>query len=182
MMKKLSILAVALFATCSVFAQKGGDGPQNVIKVNPLGLLFGQASIGYERAINEKSSFVIAPTFGGFKLGGFSYSQFGLGGEYRFYLSKTKTAPEGIYVGPGVGFNSGKVKESQTSTKVNFTSFYGKAIIGNQWIFNSGFVIDLNVGLQYSSFSYKDNSSSVFNGLKGSGVLPALAFAIGYAF
>jgi Protein of unknown function (DUF3575) len=182
-MKKVIVSIFALALTTGAIAQKGGEaGPQNVIKVNPLGLIFGQASLGYERAISEKSSFVIAPSFGGFKLGGFKYNQFGLGAEYRFYLSKTKMAPEGFYAAPGAFFSSGKVQESATDTKVNFTSFGGKAVIGNQWIFKSGFVIDLNGGIQVSSFKYKDNNSSVFSGLKGSGVFPALAFSIGYAF
>lgn len=181
-MKKLIVLVAAVALTTSALAQKEGTGIKNVIKLNPLGFLFGQASLGYERAINDKSSFMISPTFGGLKLGGFKYSQFGLGAEYRFYLSKTKTAPEGFYAAPGVNFSTGKVKEDGNSIEAKFNSFGVKGVIGNQWIFNSGFVIDLNGGIQYSNFKYSDNDNSVFNSLKGSGIFPALTFAIGYAF
>jgi hypothetical protein len=183
-MKKLVFILSVLALSTTSFAQYkgGGDGDvmPNVIKINPLGFLFGSASVGYERAINEKSSFVIAPTFGGFNFGGVKYSQFGGSAEYRFYLSKNSSAPKGFYAGPGANFSSGKVK-LDGGDKTTFSSFGVKGIIGNQWVFGSGFVLDLNGGLQYSSFNYKDDSG-IFSGLKGSGVFPALGFAIGYNF
>jgi len=180
-MKKMFF--VVAFAAAS-FAAKAQDAPTNVVKLNPLGLIFGSANLAYEKALNEKSSFLIAPQFGGFKLGGVKYSSFGLGAEYRFFLSNTKSAPEGFYAGPGLAFNSGKVKYEgfeDGDEKVKFSSFGGKVIIGNQWIFDSGFTIDLNGGISFQKFSYKDGEEDSF-GLKGSGVLPALGFSIGYAF
>jgi hypothetical protein len=178
-MKKVIFLFTVLVITLSSKAQDG-DIKANVIKVNPLGLLIGQASIAFEHAINEKSSFLIAPTFGGFNFGGVKYTQFGGGAEYRFYLSKSAEAPKGFYAAPGVGFNSGSVKVDN-GDKTNFTSFAVKGIIGNQWIFGSGFVLDLNGGIQYSSFKYKDESG-VFSGLKGNGIFPTLGFSLGYNF
>jgi len=177
----LAFLAVGFFAN----AQDEGTSP-NVVKINPLGLIFGSANLAYERALNEKSSFVIAPQFGGFKLGGFKYSSFGAGAQYRFYFSDSKTAPEGFYAGPGIGFTSGKVKiedfmGSGDEDETKFTSFGGNVMIGNQWIFNSGFVIDLGGGISYQKFSYKDEGGS-FSTLKASGILPALSFSIGYNF
>ena len=182
-MKKL-ILSVATVAVCSfAIAQKDGEGgPVNVVKVNPLGLIFGSASVAYERALSPKNSIVLAPTFGGFKFGGFKYSSFGFGAEYRFYLSNTKAAPAGFYAAPGAGFSTGKIKEDGTSDQAKFTSFGGKAIIVNQWIWGSGFTLDLNGGISYQSFSYKDNQNSIFSGLKGSGIFPTLGLALGYAF
>ncbi len=183
-MKKL-ILSVATVAICSfAFAQKDGDGGgrQNVVKINPIGFLFGAGSISYERALTPKSSILIAPTFGSYKIGSFKYSSFGLGAEYRFYLSNTKTAPEGFYAAPGIGFTTGKTSVTGAATDAKFTSFGGKAIIGNQWIFGSGFTLDLNGGISYQSYSYKDNSGSLYSGLKASGILPSIGIAIGYAF
>jgi hypothetical protein len=160
------------------------EAPQNVVKVNPLGILFGNASLAYERALTEKSSIVVAPSFGFFSLAGAKYSSYGIGAEYRFYLSKTKTAPEGLYASPGLGYTGGSVKIDDGfggKNKTTFGAFYGKGVIGNQWIWDSGFSLDLNGGIQYTSFSYKDKSSS-FSGLKASGILPALGLSIGYAF
>jgi hypothetical protein len=180
-MKKM-FFVIALAATS--FAVKAQDAPTNVVKLNPLGLIFGSANVAYEKALNEKSSFLIAPQFGGFKLGGVKYSSFGLGAEYRLYLSNSKSAPEGFYAGPGLAFTSGKVKYEgfeEGDEKIKFSSFGGKVILGNQWIFDSGFTIDLNGGISYQKFSYKDGKEDGF-GLKASGVLPALGFSIGYAF
>lgn len=168
------------------FVLKAQDGPLNVIKVNPLGLLFGSANVAYERVVSEKGSVVFAPQFGGFKLGGVKYSSFGAGAEYRLHLSNTKINPEGLYVAPGLAFTSGKVKsngELFNDSETKFTSFGGKAVIGNQWIFDSGFVIDLNGGVSYQKFNYKDGKDNDGSGtLKASGILPALSFSIGYAF
>jgi hypothetical protein len=97
-MKKV-ILSICVMAACTVaVAQKGGSGSDakpNVVKVNPLGLLFGNASISYERALNEKSAIQVNGSFGGFSIGGVKYTSLGGGVDYRYYLSNTKTAPEG---------------------------------------------------------------------------------------
>ncbi len=183
MKKLLFVSALFMFAATTVNAQKDSDNSRkNVIKVNPLGLIFGAASIGYERALTDKSSVVVAPTFGAFKLGGFKYSSFGLGAEYRFYLSSTKTAPQGFYAAPGLGFTTGKVKQDGVTSEAKFTSFGAKGVIGNQWIFSSGFTLDLNGGISYNSYKYTDNSGSAFSGLKANGIFPALGFSLGYAF
>lgn len=181
-MKKLLFASALFLGALTVNAQEAQKA--NVIKVNPLGLLFGSANVGYERALNEKSSFMIAPQFGGFKLGGFKYSSFGGSAQYRFYFSDAKSAPEGFYAAPGLNFTSGKATIDDgmgEKDETKFTSFGGSAMVGNQWIFNSGFVIDLGGGVQYSKFNYKDEEGS-FSTLKASGIFPALSFSIGYNF
>lgn len=187
-MRKVLFVSMMFLGALTVNAQESKG--QNVIKVNPLGLLFGSANVGFERALNEKSSFVIAPQFGGFKFGGVKYSSIGAGAQYRFYLSKTKNAPEGFYAAPALSFVSGKVKwdsfdsaEEEEEEKTNFSSFGGGAMVGNQWIFKSGFVIDLGGGVMYQNFSYKDGEGDAgFSSLKGGGVFPALSFSLGYNF
>ncbi|HEY1115875.1 MAG TPA: DUF3575 domain-containing protein [Chitinophagaceae bacterium] len=182
-MRKVLFAAMLFLGVQTANAQEEGNG-QNVIKVNPLGLIFGSANVGFERAINEKSSFVIAPQFGGFKLGGMKYSSFGAGAQYRMYFSKTKTAPEGFYGAPGLSFVSGKVKYDDgmnEKEEIKFSSFGGGVMVGHQWIYNSGFVLDLGAGVNYQKFNYKDNEDNSF-ALKASGMLPALSFSIGYNF
>lgn len=180
-MKKTLIAACLLVSISTAFAQKESS-TQNVIKVNPLGIFLGNASLSYERALTEKSSIVVSPSFGFLKFGGFKYSSFGIGAEYRFYLSKTKTAPAGLYVAPGLGYTGGSVKdEDGNGDKTNFSSFTAKGIIGHQWVWDSGFVLDLNGGIQYWGFNYS-NSNGVFSTAKASGILPVLGLGIGYAF
>ena len=172
-MKKLFLFFMLVTATISCFSQ---DEPKNVVKANPLGLIFGNANISYERALGNHSSIVFAPSFGFLKLNDLKYSTFGLGAEYRFYLSGSKMAPKGTYVAPGVSFQFGKVKSDVSET--NLTGFGGKAVIGRQWVFESGFTLDLQGGIQYTSFSFEgDIGASAFKG-----VLPTLGLGLGYAW
>lgn len=179
-MKKFILLAIVSIA----FTFKGSAQEyQNVVKINPLGALFGSANVAYERALNEGSSVVIAPSFGLLKSAGFKYTSFGIGAEYRFYFSKEKSAPMGFYAGPGAGFNFGEAKwddsNNDNSNKTSFSGFNVKGIIGYQWIWSSGFTLDLNGGIQYLDFKFKDSDVT---GTPISGVLPTIGFSLGYSF
>ena len=103
---------------------------------------------------------------------------------------------KGWYAGAQAGYSTGKVKlESSTfsfggfglndvetvSSETNFSALKFGAKGGYQWVWNSGFSLDLNLGLAYNSFSYDDESGN-FSTLKGSGILPNLGFGLGYAF
>ena len=181
-MKKIIFsTAIVLFST-AVFAQS--DVQPNVIKVNPLGFLIGSANLGYEHALSEQSSIVILPSFGMLKSGGFKYSDYGLGAEYRIYF--TGSAPKGTYVAPGASalFGTAKVdySDGSSASKTNISGFSGKAVIGHQWIWNSGFVLDLNGGIQYTSFTFKDKTGDFAGQAAFSGILPALSVSIGYNF
>ena len=180
-MRKLFLLA--FIATAFVTKGFAQDEYQNVVKLNPLGALFGSANLAYERALSEKSSVVIAPSFGMLKSGGFKYTTFGLGAEYRFYFSKEKEAPMGFYAAPGVGFSFGQAKIDDIygdgeDSKTNITAINAKGVIGYQWIFGSGFTVDLNGGLQYVKFKFKSDGF----GIPLSGILPAVGASIGYSF
>ena len=181
-MKKTLLIVAILVTSSAVFSQS--EVKPNVIKVNPLGALFGSANVAYEKALNEKSSFVIAPSFGTFKSGGFKYTTYGLGAEYRFYF--TGTAPKGTYVAPGIGVNFGTAKftnsDGGTDSKTNITGISGKAVIGHQWIWSSGFVLDLNGGIQYTSLKFKDKTGDFAGAVAFSGILPALGLSLGYNF
>ena len=175
------MLAIAIMAIgTTAFGQKDGGDKLNVVKVNPLGLLFGSASVAYERAINEKSSIQVNGSFGGLSVGGVKYTNFGGGLDYKIYLSKTKSAPEGFYASPGAGFYSLKVKEVG-GTSVSGSGFIVKGVVGNQWIWESGFSLDLFGGINYYAGGKIKGSGGV-EYTKFNGVLPALGVSIGYAF
>lgn len=182
MKKLLFVSALLLSCTTAVFAQSD-DVKSNVIKFNPLGAFVGAANLSYEKALNEKNSIVLSPSFGFIKTDGVKYTTYGLGAEYRFYFSKSKKIPSGMYAGPGAGVVFGTAKyddESGMDDKTNISGFHAKAILGHQWIWKSGLTLDLNGGIQYLNFKFKDedfSSSEAF-----SGILPALSVALGYNF
>lgn len=181
-MKKVVISAAILFFSTAIFAQS--DVQPNVIKINPLGALFGSASLGFEHALNEQSSVVVLPSFGLIKFDEIKYTAFGIGAEYRFYF--TGTAPRGTYVAPGAAaeFGSAKFEDSYSgeNDKTDISGFSAKAVIGHQWIWRSRFVLDLNGGIQYLNFNFKNNTGEFADQKALSAILPALNVAIGFNF
>lgn len=179
-MKKVILSAIAVFTFGVVSAQD----VSNSIKVNPLSLIGGGTDLlSYEFKAGEKSSILIGAGTGGFKLGGTKYSNSGAEVQYRFYFGD---ALDSWYAAPQVGYNTGKVKfddvfEGGESEDLKFSSLKLGAKFGHQWAFDSGFTIDLNIGAAYRNFKYKGDSTAS-EGLKASGVLPNLGFALGYSF
>lgn len=185
MKKTLLFVALCVLACLSSKAQDESES-QNVVKINPLGAIFGAAQLSYERALSEKSSVQISPSFGFFSSGGLKYTTYGIGASYRFYFSNSKSAPAGFYAGPGVGYQLGKVKFSDdfgggSSSTAKIGGFNANFVAGYQWIFDSGFTLDLNGGIQYIKYKYTDNEDGSFSA-PFSGILPTLGFGIGYSF
>jgi hypothetical protein len=109
--------------------------------------------------------------------------------QYRYYF---KEALKGFYAGGQAGYSSGKVTLDtfgfdqnfnlvSTTDETKFGSLKVGAKGGYQWVWSSGFSLDLNIGVAYNNFSYK-NSDASFSTLKASGVLPNFGFALGYDF
>jgi len=168
MKKKFLSLFVALSFIGFLSAQK------SVVKTNPIGLAFGNLNAKYETALNSKTSILVGANYF-YKLFGVSVNSFGLDGEYRFFFTnKKKNVPEGFYIGPSVGVNFINQKDIDYSA----TSLGIGATLGYQWIWDSGFVLDLGLGPQYTTVLSESGTSTT----SFSGVLPRLSFAIGYAF
>lgn len=172
-MKKRFVLSLL-----SAMLLTGAFAQNQVIKANPLGFLIGVASISYEKAIKEKSAIQVNVNFGGLTFGDAKYSQFGAGFDYKFYLSQDEEAPRGFYAAPGIVIGRGSVKVG--SVEDGITLFGPRGIVGYQWIWDSGFALDLFGGIAYyvggdikiSNVSYGKYSGAAFNG----------GVAIGYAF
>ncbi|WP_396181545.1 DUF3575 domain-containing protein [Flavobacterium sp.] len=184
-MKKVLLTAVAVFGFVATNAQ------ENIVKVNPLSILGGTDLVSFEHKLGDNSSFVVGGGIGGFKIGDAKYSNLGGELQYRYYFNE---ALQGFYAGAQAGYNSGKVKlensfsisstgaiTTGTSNETNFGALKVGAKGGYQWIWDSGLSIDLNVGIAYNKFTYK-NEDGLFSTLKASGTLPNFGFGIGYAF
>ncbi|MEP7195221.1 MAG: DUF3575 domain-containing protein [Saprospiraceae bacterium] len=171
MMKNLiMILTVVLISEYYISAQ------QNVLKMNPLGFAFGIYNLTYERALGPATSFQVGGRFFT-KLFGLDVSSFGLDADFKYYIThKKKPSPEGFYIGPGISFNKTSYNEFSDATA---TTFGIGGTVGYQWIWNSGFALDLGIGPKYLTII---TSSDDLEGESISGVVPNLSFAIGYAF
>ena len=183
-MKK--IIAIIFFALCSLmsFAQDYS----NAVKVNPLSLLGGVDLLSYERAFSEHSTGIIGAGVGGFNFDDIKYSSVGGTLQYRYYF---REAVESWYVGGGVQYRNGSVEieagaELETGTlieseNIDFGAFGVGLKGGHQWAWNSGFILDLNIGFNYASFSYDEIPQSAIE-LRDSGIVPAFGLALGYAW
>jgi hypothetical protein len=184
-MKKVLFTAIAVLGFVATKAQ------ENIVKVNPLSVLGGTDLASFEHKLGEHSSVLIGGGIGGFKIGDAKYSNLGGELQYRYYFNE---ALQGFYAGAQAGYNSGKVKfensfsfdsngnlTTGTSNETNFGALKVGAKGGYQWVWDSGLALDLNIGMAYNNFTYKNNDG-VFSTLKASGVLPNFGFGIGYAF
>jgi len=176
----------ALFTLLVITAGLAQVKAQDVaLKVNPLSFFGGTDLVSGEFKIGDNSSLIGGVGVSGFKISGSKYSSFGGEVQYRYYFDE---ALHGWYAGGKVGYLAGKVKledfgfgTMSSSSETNYGSFNAGVKGGYQWVFGSGFTLDLNLGAAYSSFKYDDNSGA-FSTLKGSGVLPNLGFGLGFAF
>lgn len=177
MKKQLVTVCLALFATAS--AQQ-----KNSIKVNPVSVLFGGGSdlVSYERAVSEHSSVGVSAGFGSFKIDEYKYNFVGGNAFYRYY---TKEALRGLYFSGSAGFGGGRTKYSlnKKEMKDSYSAIDIGVLIGYQWLFKSGFTIDVNGGASYLSLNYKeDNKMPKPNKAQAQAILPSLGVGLGYSF
>jgi hypothetical protein len=156
-MKKLLLTLTFAVFTFTLSAQ------EQAIKVNPIGLAFGVANIGYEFAVNEANTL----TFSGLYYDRDNIEGFGVGAEYRFYFDKN--ALRGWHAGPSIGYLS---LEDDFNNSAGIVAIGGE--IGHQWILSEHFLVDTFAGL--GVFTGESDAIDV------NGVSLSLGVSIGYAW
>ncbi len=174
-MKKIILTAAAVFAFGLANAQ------ENAIKANPLAILGGTDLVSFEHKLSDNSSAVLGAGISSLSFAGAKYTSTGAELQYRYYFDQVMS---GWYSGAIAGFTSGKVTEpsffNSPETETKFSSIKVGAKGGYQWTWNSGFVLDLNLGFAYSKFNYSDTGYS--QDFKASGVFPTFGLGLGYSF
>lgn len=181
--------------------RRGGGGDySNVIKANPLSLLFGTIGVTYERKINDNMSLGLTA---GFYMRDMSvmtlsskYSGFNFSPEFRYYFDN---AVEGWFVAGYVSYtaitNTQKYTDGTPITvdvdgndvleiSNTMSVISGGAFGGRQWVWG-GFALDVYGGLSYSTVSWsydKNYVQGLGGGISLEGIFPVLGTAIGYAF
>lgn len=168
-MKKVIVSIVIAFICIAANAQN------NIIKTNPFGMAFGNINLIYERLLNNYSSILVKGQYG-YNIMGTSISAFGCAVDYRYYFTHAKKAvPSGFYINPEIMFQGGMV--DLENDKNSLYRFGLGAEIGYQWVWDSGFTIDLGIGPMYNIV--KTNSSSFE---KLGFPLPSATLGVGFAF
>lgn len=168
-MKKLFLAgALALFGSM--------NAQQNSVKFNPLAVFGGSDMFTYERAVSEHSTIGVGAGFSSYKITDVTYNSVAGSVFYRYYFSEVLKR---WYANAGISYYSGKTTYDGSKDKYGSFGINGK--MGYQWVWESGFTLDLNGGLVYRSYNY-DNGATDSNIFKASGVGPAFGFALGYTW
>jgi len=140
-MKIFKLLFLCLFISTATFAQ-------NEIKVNPIGILFGDLSALYEKGLGENSGVEVFAGFGTDKqdVGTVEWKQtaFNLGGAYKYYFNPDMGFDK-FYVGPYARFQSGKWKLDDESS--NSSRFAVGLLGGYKWVSEKGILFELGFGV-----------------------------------
>jgi len=166
-MKKI----IATFLFMGILAA-GYSQDQNV-KVGPLGFVFGNYNLRYEKVLSDKGTFQVGANYFDFSIGDTGVTSFGVDGGYRHYF---KEAMRGAYVFPSVGLQFAGAEalgEDESATTLGIG-----ATIGYQWITGGDFVIDLGLGYGRTLVLSTSDGATTDFGRGG----PRFQFAIGYAF
>ena len=169
-MKKL-IISLSLIALAF-----GAHAQNNVIKTNPLGLAFGNFNATYERVLGTSSSILIRGQYM-YKIFGVKVGLGGVGLGYRYYITHVKKpVPAGFYINPEAVYSFGSMDDFN-GTSVNLSTIGVGAELGYQWVWESGFVLDLGIGPMYTFVNGGDNNIDI-----SSGWGPTATLAVGFAF
>lgn len=174
-MKKLLLTAVI---ASSIFAAKAQDA-KNTIKINPLSAFLSTGSVFYERKLDENSSLQLGVAYSGLKLNDIGYHGVVITPEYRFYTGKK--AIEGLYFAPFLRYQHFNVKANENEG--NLSTYGGGILLGRQWVFTTGFALDLFAGPSYSSGDYKITAGSEPNlsgNIEGMGIRIGIALGLGF--
>jgi hypothetical protein len=167
--KSLLLLAVVAFlfnVPQQAYAQSQNPG-RAVIKVNPLSALTLTGSGFVEYAVTDNVSLQFGAFTTGLTVSNVKFKGYGFTPEVRYYLSENKVAPMGPYLA-GYGriqnFRLSVEKEDSEGVTREYSATYVPiglgAAVGNQWIFNSGFTLDVFLGAGYNGGSLKVNAGT----------------------
>ncbi len=173
---------MVVFAIPSFSQEKSNvSAEKNVLKVNTLSLILGTGSIFYDRELSDMTSAQLGLAYLSYKFSDTRFSGLIVTPEFRIYPKKD--ALDGFYIAPYLRYQKFTVKNTSDDSRGSLTSMGGGILFGRQWIYDSGFTMDLFFGGHYSSSSVKvDSGTDSFDSDVFSGFKPRIGFALGFAF
>ncbi|MCB9558308.1 MAG: hypothetical protein H6707_19480 [Deltaproteobacteria bacterium] len=145
---------------------------RNRISARPLSMLFGLGSFTYERALGDRFSLEISPSF--IYWGWTATKIYGGGAMLGASAYLTGAAPRGLRIHADVMPLYIRGEDNDSTAAVFALGI--RALCGYNWVWRSRFSLGLSGGLQYLHFKI-DGITSVLNG-----VFPAMDLSLGYAW
>lgn len=183
-MKKFVLFILAVMLSIPALPQEKSNvsTDKNVVKVNMLSLAVATGSVFYERKLSDALSGQLGVAYLGFKSSGSKFSGLILTPEVRFYPKKN--AIDGVYLAPYLRYQKFSLSNDASSSEGSMNSFGGGVCLGRQWIWDSGFTMDLFFGGHYGSANLKVETGSetdldvdLFDGFK-----VRMGLALGFSF
>ncbi|MCB9235834.1 MAG: DUF3575 domain-containing protein [Bacteroidia bacterium] len=199
-----AFLLTLIFMSSEAFSQTTNKdsvkwGPRNVVKINPLSEIWGNAGLQYERALGPKTSLNTTVSLLGFNHETAAAQTLGMGvgagTELRFYfpMEDYGQAPQGFYFGPTArvyqvyGTTTGLDENgADISGTYRAGSYSAGAVLGHQFIILDAFAIDTWIGANILTLVDQqgelpaDVTQSLPLARKGASL--KYGIAIGYAF
>ena len=182
----VTVLGLFLAVPCGLFAARHAKAPVederiNDITVNPLGLVFGLGNVSYERALSKDNSWLVGANYGSYGITDNRLTIFGVTGAYRWWAGDKDLS--GWFAGPELKIESVAWSYGVSGQTYNASgSFFGGGVQGGyQWVFHSGFTLNLGLNFDYLAGSISSNiagAPSLTFGGSGAGA----NLGLGYAF
>ncbi len=169
-MKTSNLFFIGVFVLMAL----GTSAQTNAVKVGPFGFLLGNYNARYEMGLNEKSSVQLGANIYRYELFDNDVSGFGVDASYRYYFREAISGP---YLSPVLNFDFNNT--TLLGEEGNFSLLGLSGLVGWQWVTNSSFVIDFNLGFGFRAEVSKDDT---LNSEDYSGTGPRIGFTIGYAW
>lgn len=156
------------------------EGFDRAVSLNPLRLLFGELAGQYEQRLTPGSSFAVGASGSHASVGSFTSSTLGVLGAWRYYPGRA--ALRHWYVAPGASLDFGWATDSLDAAREHGIVFALGAEGGYQWIWPSGFLLDLAAGGVYAWDSGTAGFGSSSVGISDAGIQLTLRCALGWAW
>ena len=203
---KTSLFFLSLFLTGISFAQNGkkmNTTHTNILKIGTNTFFEGDEfpfNIGWETKVGNRQSIQISLSPRLNKNDFENTRGLALSLAYRKYISKGREGLQGLYFSPTVKYGVLKHKYSYTTDVIytgpttpptiiertnNFkvNSLNVGFLFGKQWVYKSGFSLDISGGIGYYSNKYDGNNFYLYrNNESEYGISPNLNISVGYAF
>jgi Protein of unknown function (DUF3575) len=199
-MKIPALILLAFLGVNTSFAQKNSFSPANTKNNLKIGLntsfvgdRFGFAVAWEFKVANKQSVQVeLLPIF--LKTNYDKTNGIGVALSYRKYLSKNREGLQGIYFSPMVKVSTlsetNSYRNSSYNTVYKTNHFNAALLFGRQWVYKSGFSLDINGGIGF--YRFNDNNGYYYtqpfpntnpvNPNINYGLSPNLNIKVGYAF
>jgi len=187
--RTLLSLALAVLTALSAAGRAAADSkpvtePNNTITINPLPLIVGMVALEYERKLSPNAALPIAVNYWSFTLGDLKFTSFGVGAGYRWYFHPV--ALDGWYLEPGVAVQSASITVTEPVTnleaKASGVVFGPGVVFGREWVWESGFVLNLALGAEFNIGKLEAKAGSTSASADVDGVGFKGRFSLGYAW